>query len=310
MLKRLAILGILLVGALTCAQEPLPVNGGKQQEHPQAHTDTGQPAAPPLCTSEVCKENAENAERYAYYKAHPNEYWKAAIAPANASNWILTILGGIGGGVAVITLILIKSQADTMETQAKDARESGVEATKISLATAQAAQKSADAALLNAQVLINSERPWILVRVEASKGALGFDGFDITAVNRGRTPASILSYSTNCLIVDEGEAMPAEPECGKMKTVSEILLPDEPTHLDSVGDGTVAMYCVSEEKWQRVLGMDAWAYFVGRIVYRDLLSPADTPPHETQWAFSYVQGSGGEFYLTPFTAPPGWKKHT
>lgn len=171
-------------------------------------------------------------------------------------------------------------------------------------------RKAAEAGLLNAQALINSERPWVLVKVEPSKGIFGFDGFDIIAVNRGRTPAFIVSYTFDCLIVDEGESMPAEPEYGKAKPVCAILLPDEPMRLDSVGGGTVAMYCIDEEKWQRVVGMDAWAYFVGRIVYRDLLSPIDTPPHETDWAFSYVQGSGEDFHLTPFTPPPGWTKHT
>jgi hypothetical protein len=31
---------------------------------------------------------------------------------------------------------------------------------------------------------------------------------------------------------------------------------------------------------------------------------------ETQWAFSYVPGQGDEFYLTAFTPPLGWTKHT
>jgi hypothetical protein len=61
---------------------------------------------------EVSKENAENAERYAYYKAHPKEYLKAAIAPANLSNWVLAFLGIIGGLVAILTLFVIKRQLD------------------------------------------------------------------------------------------------------------------------------------------------------------------------------------------------------
>lgn len=112
MLKHLAILVVLACGLLAYAEKPLPVNGGQQQDHPQNHPNAPQPAAPQLCTSDVCKENAENAERYAYYKAHPKEYLKAAIAPANLSNWILVGLGGIAGLLAVLTLLVIKRQVD------------------------------------------------------------------------------------------------------------------------------------------------------------------------------------------------------
>jgi hypothetical protein len=114
MLKWLAIFGLLVLGVLGCAQKPLPMNGGQQQQQPQPHAETPHPAAPQPCTSEVCKENTGNAERYAYYKAHPKEYLKAAIAPANLSNWILAGLGVIGGIVALGTLLVIKRQTDHM----------------------------------------------------------------------------------------------------------------------------------------------------------------------------------------------------
>jgi hypothetical protein len=86
------------------------VDGSHQQEQTQRQADTSQPAAPIPCASEVCKENAENAERYTYYKAHPKEYLKAAIAPANLSNWILAALGAIGVLGAILTLVVIKRQ--------------------------------------------------------------------------------------------------------------------------------------------------------------------------------------------------------
>jgi hypothetical protein len=224
---------------------------------------------------DACAKEAQNRKDYA-------PWWNVLVAwPEGITTWAI-----------ILTFAAVGWQAD--------------ETRKAAMATKDAAK----AALLNAQVLINSERPWVLVKAEPSKGALGFNGFDITAMNRGRTPGSIISVRSGWLIVDQGEKLPESPVYGEERVVSEILLPDEPLHIDSVGSGTVAMYCVSEEKWKRVLGMDAWAYFVGRIVYRDLLGPADAPPHETQWAFSYVPGQGDEFYLTAFTPPLGWTKHT
>jgi hypothetical protein len=111
MLKRLAILGVALI-VVSCAQKPLPMDGGQQQQQAQAHANEAQPNAPPPCVTEVCKENAENAERYAYYKAHPKEYLKAAIAPANLSNWILATLGVIGGILALFTILTMRWSAE------------------------------------------------------------------------------------------------------------------------------------------------------------------------------------------------------
>ena len=278
MLKRLAILaGAALIVAVISVAVYYQQRNAVGQGYDIKCIQDSQPS--PASGSLACVINQSQNTQHGHSSPH---WWDVLIAwPEGITAWLL-----------LLTLGAIVWQAWETRKSARGAKE------------------AAQAALLNAQALINSERPWILVKVDASKGVLGFDGFDITAINRGRTPASIVSYSSNCLIVDEGETMQVEPEYGKMKTVSEILLPGEPTHLDSVGSGTVAMYCVSEEKWRRVVGMEAWAYFVGRIVYRDLLGPADTPPHETQWAFCYVQGSGEDFHLTPFTPPPGWTKHT
>jgi hypothetical protein len=114
MLKGLAIVGLLLaLTVLASAQEPLPVKGSQEQQHSQNQTNAAHPTAPQPCTSDVRKENAEKNERYAYYKAHPKEYLKAAVAPANLSNWILAGLGAAGALLAILTLLVIKRQGDT-----------------------------------------------------------------------------------------------------------------------------------------------------------------------------------------------------
>jgi hypothetical protein len=115
MLKRLAMAGLLAIGVLGCTQEPLPVKGSEQQKQSQPCANEAQPNTPTASSPEVAKENAENAERYAYYKSHPKEYLKAAIAPANLSNWILAGLGAVGGVLAMLTLLFIKRQVDIAE---------------------------------------------------------------------------------------------------------------------------------------------------------------------------------------------------
>jgi hypothetical protein len=106
MLKCLAVFTFLLA----IAQEPLPVYRDGQPRQTQDATGKPCPNAPPVAITEVDKDNAENAQRYAYYKAHPKEYWKAAIAPANASNWILACLGIIGAAVGIGTLCVVGRQ--------------------------------------------------------------------------------------------------------------------------------------------------------------------------------------------------------
>ena len=112
MLKWLAIVAL----ALTLAQKPLPVQGHNQENKPQNKTSESSPNTPTIVAPEVGKENAENAQRYAYYKAHPKEYLHDATAPAYLSNWVLAGLGIIGGVFAFITILAIKQQATAQMT--------------------------------------------------------------------------------------------------------------------------------------------------------------------------------------------------
>ena len=184
MWKILAILAVVSV-VLASAQKPLPMNGGNQQEHPQAHSDHAQPDTPPPCTTEVCKENAENAERYAYYKAHPKEYLKTAIAPANLSNWILAGLGVIGGLLALGTLLLVKRQADH---------------------------------------IVCSERAWMIAEISGpliySLSGIPYAMAIPQLWNKGKTPAFIVEAGGAIVIKNKNEALPKIPPDCKLKNVA------------------------------------------------------------------------------------------
>src|ERR1019366_7995410 len=60
--------------------------------------------------------------------------------------WVVVYVTVVYAFIAWLTLNAIKRQANTMEAQAKEAKESAADAMRIALATAQAAQKNADAA--------------------------------------------------------------------------------------------------------------------------------------------------------------------
>ena len=127
MWKSLAILALVLAAT----QKPLPVNGGQPQQQTQAQTNEPKPDAQAAPAAEVEKENAANAQRYAYYKAHPKEYFHAAVAPVNLANWVLAFLGMIGGILAGLTVWSIKRQADLMKQSADIGRGATVPTLRI-----------------------------------------------------------------------------------------------------------------------------------------------------------------------------------
>jgi hypothetical protein len=115
---RIMLTVLLIFAGLFCGtQNYVPFKWSQQQEHPRSHTAYATPYAPSLTTPEIDKENADNAERYAYYKAHPKEYLKVAFAPANASNWVLSGLGVAASLIGIFTLLSIKRQAASMDKQ-------------------------------------------------------------------------------------------------------------------------------------------------------------------------------------------------
>src|ERR1022692_1264792 len=69
----------------------------------------------------------------------------------------------------------------------------------------------AESALLNAQALINAERPWMLTEIKTHTPSTSFT---VYAINRGRTPAIILSAHMGCAAVKDSSALPENPAYG------------------------------------------------------------------------------------------------
>lgn len=174
----------ILILISTVAQKPLPVNRDQKQAYPQAHEDAPHNATPPFCSvSDIDKENADNAKRYTYYKSHPKEYLKAALAPANASNWVLAFLGIIGACIAIVTLLTLKGQTNHV---------------------------------------VASERAWVTVgisqpsledmSIRAKPDNYGV-GIGLTFKNLGKTPSKIVGSYVRALMADsvDPNARPISP---------------------------------------------------------------------------------------------------
>lgn len=318
MKKRLAIFGFLLIGVLACAEKPLPMEGSHQQQQAQPHADASQPNTPPPCATEVCKENADNAERYAYYKAHPKEYFKTAIAPANLSNWILAGLGMVG----VITLVFIKrqadimeSQADIMESQAEDARRSGAEATRIALATAQAAQESAGAASAQIRLMKDRERARLGIRTldvpEVSGPERILNGMCslrvcATVENFGHSKAFSVRVFGILDIVLDPESCPREK--GFLQYFPQIIdegLSQHPLKLGGLGReledvaSSGDFIAVAKEKIREIRDGKVFIQVSGKLAYEDIFGDGHTTPFRFVWK-SVGDDDGGKWRTRSF----------
>lgn len=175
---------------------------------------------------------------------------------------------------------------------------------------AEAAAKSAHAALLNAQAVINSERPWILITVEPSRSME--NSFTIMATNRGRTPAKIMATTEQAMIAVDERYLPIPPEYEneepKAPVVPIILVPSESTVIKSFRRDEVKALCDSEERFKRIETWEEKVYLYGKVIYRDLISPPDDQLHETNWCCWYIHGRQNSGLV--IAGPPEYNSHT
>lgn len=88
-------------------------------------------------------------------------------------------------------------------------------------------QKAADAALLNAQAVINSERPWITILPEKSN-----NGYSFWVINHGRTPAEVISYRAETRCMNSIKELPLEPVYGiEHKLIPKMLPPKDSSEI-------------------------------------------------------------------------------
>jgi hypothetical protein len=280
-IKVLAMLALLLA----IPQGQLPA-GDQTADHPvasrPAHSPTSSPAAtPPVTASSALRTDCEGSN----CDSQPSHITVATPAPAPAP-WLLqdrilwgayvllALLGYAGIMLALSTLRKIERQTRTGE------------------ATAAAAAESAQAALLHAQFILHSERPWVLISVVPSPTIE--NGFNVTATNRGRGPARIVKTADETRIAMDEAHLPGIPEFGPedrdVPPFSVILLSGEQTVIKSFCRDNVKGFCESEERLRRIENWEERIFIYGKIVYRDLMEPIDQPAHETIWCFRYIHG--------------------
>jgi hypothetical protein len=227
-----------------------------------------------------------------------------------AANLVLVILGYVGIMLAVSTLRKIESQTRYAESVATAAADAVQSALKSVASVAAAATDAAQAALFNAEAIIHSERPWILISVEPSPGMQ--NNFTVVATNRGRTPAKIVATAERIKIAPDEARLPRTPEYeneGPSAPRSPIiLLPGESIGIKPFSREDLKGICWSEEMLRRVENWEEKVYIYGKIIYKDLVAPPDRQNHETAWCCWYIHGRQKSGLV--IAGPPDYNLHT
>lgn len=205
---------------------------------------------------------------------------------------VLACLGYAGIMMALSLLRKIERQTAAAETAAT------------------AAHESAQAALMNAQAVISSERPWLVVTVEPAPNVE--NGFTVTAINRGRSPAQIVSMAEQLRIVVDETQLPARPEYGnrepKPPMVPIILLQGESTGLKSFSRADARELCESDEQFARIENWEEKIFLYGRVIYKDLVAVPGREIHQTDWCSWYIHGRQRSGLA--IGGPAGYNLHT
>jgi hypothetical protein len=218
--------------------------------------------------------------------------WTLQERIAWGANLVLVILGYAGIMLALSTLKKIERY------------------TKAGELTAAAAYESSQAAMWNAQAVINSERPWLLITVEPSLTAE--NRFTVKCKNRGRTPARIVASTDEIRIAVDESHLPKTPEYGDKEPSAPldpiILLPGESTGLKQFSRDDVKGICGSEEKFKQIETWEERIFIYGKVIYRDLIAPPEKQTHETNWCCWFIHGRQKSGLV--IAGPPEYNVHT
>ena len=144
------------------------VKGNHAQQY-HAHADEIQDAGGDTPLEAVSAQgNAASADQQRTAAQKAKNYLKRAFGPEYVAAWVLVIVAGFGLWATFRTLGILREQTS-------------------------AAKGAADAALLNAQAVIKSERAWIEAEL-VKKTIVGATRYEIRAENQGKTPARLSYY--------------------------------------------------------------------------------------------------------------------
>jgi hypothetical protein len=193
---------------------------------------------------------------------HSDTLYKG-FAPETWAAWALVIVGAYTAFVALRTLKAIHHEAEI-------------------------AMEIAQAANLNTQAIINSERAWLVATIEVNEGKE--TSYKIAVLNQGRTPAKLIGGDSAHCFIDLPDNLPIPPVYkapffmpNQTFIVSRDSFPIRPFFAPEKIIDHSGMRELAEQSQQFLM-------FYGRIVYEDMFSGARPKPvrHETRWCYAYL----------------------
>jgi hypothetical protein len=270
---------LLILSAAGTAQQPQtkPASPSREVEHQKPankdkdHAGSVAPTSPDARNGNIVtvveQRNIEQNDE----KEKQSGYWAKVVSPEILPIWIASIIAIVGAIVAVCTLRAIEREAKEIQDVAK-------------------------AAALNAQAVINAERPWLVVATFFEKDKPELCRFGCR--NQGNTPAKIISISAQPCFATNPSNLPVPPDYSSPVAMPDLTLI---VHTDSfqIGHGVSArQFAESRGRWESVVRADEFLVYYGNVVYQDTLYPESSVEglHETRWCFIYQPG-GEKMFL-------------
>lgn len=260
-------------------------------------------------TSPEAKPDAQNPGNYPQEKTQDRVYMvKVQANPPD--NWyrayvIATIVGVI---LALAGLRFIWKQNQTIKSQLGEMQASSKQTNRL----IEQVSAGAEAALLNARAVINTERAWIIVSVKSPK-TLAYE-FEIE--NVGKTPAKFVASFCEISILERGNTLPAGPiyKTERYDGLQPILFPPKDTRIIFAKNVREPMGGQPQEQWVRsVMNGIKELYFFGCLRYIDTLAveKGGKPViHETKWCFKFMPIPGALPLSHPYLFPASYVDYT
>lgn len=136
----------------------------------------------------------------------------------------------------------------------------------------------------------------------------------MVAVNKGRTPATILSHAENCIVMDAmeyaREFLPVPPQYGKRVVEPETVLPEDWTEIYEINRKSLTKAGYSETDVIKLESGDSIAHIFGLIVYRDVLGTPAEVTYETRWCCWLIPDSTPDGVIACLSTQAGYTGHT
>jgi hypothetical protein len=158
----------------------------------------------------------------------------------------------------------------------------------ISHKTLKAIEDQGKHALLNAQALINSQRPWIAVRRKEPhiSGSFVFEAICVSGI-----PAKIIQSYAGFQAVDSGQSLQPTYKTEMLQYPFMLAPPDGAKKIWDIEDSILK---ANEPLWKDVCDLKKTLYFLGKVEYIDSVSfdgNGKAVVHETRWCYEYISGA-------------------